>query len=386
MAATSPSQLHHSANESENRAYLFGPLVDFLLLGGGSLVALVAVRLLLGGGEYAVSTSLAATIALSNFINHPHFAHSYQIFYSDFKAKIRSTNYPRELRLRYLAIGVYAPILIALYLAWTVWAGMPRLLGLAANTMFFLVGWHYVKQGYGMAMVDAALKKRFYNDQEKKWLLLNAYATWIFSWITINYLLGSAPRKYFGLEYFTIPVPAPLLYLSAACTTVIAFKLIKTLSQRKRPFAWNGLIAYGTSIYAWLLVRDPIVLLWVPLFHSLQYLAVVWRFQLNKSRTTKSNFLGHPVGFRTRIFAFAACGVVLGYVGFWLAPGWMNEAIPYDKDLFGPSLFFFIFWIFINVHHYLIDTVMWRKGNPDVARHIFGARTTQSQPCEPQPS
>lgn len=30
-----------------------------------------------------------------------------------------------------------------------------------------------------------------------------------------------------------------------------------------------------------------------------------------------------------------------------------------------------LFWVFINVHHYLLDTVMWRKGNPDVKRHLF---------------
>lgn len=377
MSATRPIEMHQSTNEASNRAYLYSPLVDFLLLGGGSLIALMAIRLFLGDGEPAAATSLAATIALSNFINHPHFAHSYQIFYSDFRAKIRSADYPIELRIRYLAIGVYAPILIALYLAWTVWAGMPRLLGLAANAMFFLVGWHYVKQGYGMAMVDAALKKRFYSDVEKNWLLLNAYTTWIFSWIAINYFLGTTPKQYLGLEYFTIPVPAPLVFLAAACAATTALRLTHALRQRKSNLAWNGLIAYGTSIYAWLLIRDPIVLLWVPLFHSLQYLAVVWRFQLNKSRTTRTTLLGQEVGFRTRIFAFAALGIVLGYVGFWLAPGWLNEVVPYDKNLFGPSLFFFLFWIFINVHHYLIDTVMWRKGNPDVARHIFGARGNQ---------
>jgi hypothetical protein len=29
-------------------------------------------------------------------------------------------------------------------------------------------------------------------------------------------------------------------------------------------------------------------------------------------------------------------------------------------------------WLFINIHHYLLDNVMWRKGNPSVAKHLFG--------------
>jgi len=28
-------------------------------------------------------------------------------------------------------------------------------------------------------------------------------------------------------------------------------------------------------------------------------------------------------------------------------------------------------WVFINIHHYLLDNVMWRKGNPDVGHHLF---------------
>ena len=28
--------------------------------------------------------------------------------------------------------------------------------------------------------------------------------------------------------------------------------------------------------------------------------------------------------------------------------------------------------IFIDIHHYFLDNVMWRKDNPDVSRHLFG--------------
>jgi len=127
--------------------------------------------------------------------------------------------------------------------------------------------------------------------------------------------------------------------------------------------------AYFVSLYAWLLVRDPIVLLWIPLFHSLQYLAVVWRFQSNKLRQTPSAARPH-----VRLALFIVAGTALGYAGFWALPNWLDANVPYDRTLFGNSLFFFACWIFINVHHYLLDTVMWRKGNPDVARYLFHAR------------
>lgn len=90
--------------------YLYGPAIDFLLLGGGSLLALLALRFWLGDGETATTTSLALTLALANLINHPHFAHSYQIFYSGYRAKLLSQDYAPSLRLRYLLTGIAAPI------------------------------------------------------------------------------------------------------------------------------------------------------------------------------------------------------------------------------------------------------------------------------------
>ena len=45
----------------------------------------------------------------------------------------------------------------------------------------------------------------------------------------------------------------------------------------------NGLLAYVAAVYVWLAVSrfDPVLLFVIPFFHSLQYLAVVWRYQLN---------------------------------------------------------------------------------------------------------
>ena len=40
--------------------------------------------------------------------------------------------------------------------------GNPRLLGYAANAMAFTVGWHYVKQGYGVIAVLSAIRRIYY--------------------------------------------------------------------------------------------------------------------------------------------------------------------------------------------------------------------------------
>src|SRR5690606_33925533 len=79
-------------------------------------------------------------------------------------------------------------------------------LGLAVNLMFLLVGWHYAKQGYGIAILDSVLKRRFYDAGDKRALLLHAYACWALSWLAANRYAAS--YDFWGLRYVTFQVPA----------------------------------------------------------------------------------------------------------------------------------------------------------------------------------
>lgn len=68
---------------------------------------------------------------------------------------------------------------------------------------------------------------------------------------------------------------------------------------------------------------------------------------------------------------FVVLGVILGAFGFWAIPIFLKEVVTYDADVFGARMFMFIFAIFINVHHYFLDNVIWRRGNPDMRRYLF---------------
>jgi hypothetical protein len=122
----------------------------------------------------------------------------------------------------------------------------------------------------------------------------------------------------------------------------------------------------------------------VPTFHSLQYLAVVWRYQLNagsQPRVAAPLLLNRvlPAGTWTNLAIFIAIGVVLGFLGFMGVPRFIDSVLPYDRSVFGPSLFLFMFYIFINIHHYFLDNVMWRRGNPDVQQYIFAPPNTAAR-------
>ncbi|AZO23721.1 MAG: hypothetical protein E5W38_12630 [Mesorhizobium sp.] len=360
--------------------YLFGPVADFLMLGGGAFVILPVLLLVPLEYEGLVAATM---VVVAYLVNYPHFAHSYQIFYRNFGRKVSGNGYDRSLQLRYIFAGIVVPVIMGAFFAYGAATANTRLLGYAANAMFFFVGWHYVKQGYGMLMVDAVLKRKFFDGRDKKVLLVNSYAVWILAWLQTNTAVTQG--KYYGLEYYTFAAPAWItniaLLVAVASTAVTILMLINRWRRNGRALPYNGIVAYVASLYLWILIAriNPLWLLVVPALHSLQYLAVVWRYQTNVERDGP-DAVGYPqlkilsvVGplYRLRVLGFIVGGAALGYLGFWLIPMAMTALIPYDRQVLGSSLFFFIVLIFINVHHYFLDNVMWRRGNPEVSRYLF---------------
>lgn len=363
--------------------YLFHPITDFLCLGGLSLIVLpLLLALPPMDGFYAQVASVS--LILNYVLNQPHFAHSYQLFYVNFGQKAFGPDYGRLLRARYVVAGIIVPAGLIVFFIVSIAIGDPRMLGYGGNIMLFLVGWHYVKQGYGILIVDSVLKRRFFTRAEKKVFLFNAYACWILYWLLLNWMF--AEHNLWGLSYYTFAIPTSLVYAAAgvtALTTVMMlYMFLKIRVSQKNSLPFNGVVAYFATLYGWVLIGflHPLLLLMVPAFHALQYLAVVWRYQLNLDRARPdaaekpnlkllARFV--PSKALARFSGFAAAGFVLGYIGFHGAPMLLTSVISYDPEIFGSMMIFFIFWTFFNVHHYFLDNVIWRRGNPDVQKHLF---------------
>jgi len=372
--------------------YLFGPVFDFVTLGGLSVFVCGAIAILLPKGIPSTQQAVLVTL-LMTVINQPHFAHSYQMFYRNYREKAFGASYPAALRLRYVIAGVIVPTVLVGFLGGASLAGNVRLLAYGANAMFFLVGWHYVKQGYGIMIVDSVQKRIMFSDNAKTILRANGYASWMVAWLAINHAIAGR-NFYITLNYFSLPVPTWIYQSAIAVLTVTSLATASVLVRRwreaQRQLPWNGVIAYLTTLYLWVIfVRiNPLVLAVVPTFHSLQYLAVVWRYQLNAGAQTANQAAPSQLArfLPTKLGSFAvfiAVGIVLGFLGFYGVPRSIDAILPYDKHLFGPSLFLFSFYIFINIHHYFLDNVMWRRGNPDVQQYIFkrpGAVATAQSP------
>ena len=362
--------------------YFFGPVVDFLLLGGSSLLLLPLAILLPDSSKTGVGVVMTA---LALLINHPHFAHSYQLFYRDFQAKGFGQVLNQGLRKRYLLAGIVVPVLLGCFMAGTLTAGDVSVLGAAGNAMAFFVGWHYVKQGYGMLIVDGVLKRQFFTPTERNVLLANAYAVWALTWISLN--VGGSGGKLFGIDYYVLNVPDVLQTVASVVTAATSVGVLAVFARKwhTKPAAMpvSGVAAYLVTLYLWMtFVRiDPIWLLIVPALHSMQYLIVVYRYESNRQLARDDAYepaapgvgkLGR-VKYRRRLLSFAGGGIGLGLLGFWLVPLALEVVVPSASFGAGAAVFLFSFWVFINVHHYFIDNVIWRSENPDVKRFLFEA-------------
>ena len=365
-------------DKATDERHLFGPVIDFMGLGGLSVLVLIALCLV--GNPEAFQPKLAVFfLVVADIVNHPHFAHSYQIFYRDFRRKIGPAT-AMTLRWRYWVAGIIAPIAIVAFYAITLSIGDVTWIGYLLNVMFFLVGWHYVKQGYGMLSVDSVLKKKFFSESEKKLLLHNAYAGWAFSYVYANRVLSE--RTMFGISDFTFDIPEPVFWITLVIMVGFGVMTARMFGQRVRAgkgLPHTGVMAYLTSIYLWqIAIRfNPLFVIVIPAFHSLQYMMVVSRFQINVETENVSNGRGALLTRLCRnaplagLIQFYVIGACLGFLAFWALPGLVTGLTEGEASGFPVGWAFAMFWIFVNVHHYLLDNVMWRKGNPDVAKHLF---------------
>jgi hypothetical protein len=149
-------------SQAKNNSYILSPEIDFLFVGGIGLISLIAIVVFVPteGPQFLKIVSYLYTISF--FINYPHFAFSYQLLYCGFTKKISDHSLPRIYRLRLWNAGIFVPAILFVLLGIAYINGSRIILGYMASAMFLFVGWHYVKQGYGMLVVLSAKKGYFF--------------------------------------------------------------------------------------------------------------------------------------------------------------------------------------------------------------------------------
>jgi len=356
-------------------------LVEFLMVGG--LTPLLfplswALREAFGLSEAEYWTGFTFFYA-AHLINDPHFSVTYLLFYEDGRARAFGGRFSRWQRARYLAAGIGVPLLVGGWAIGCLWTQSAFGLGLMIQLMFLLVGWHYVKQGFGVMVVLSARRGVRYSKRERLALLAHCYAGWAYAWASPFDPGHEAVEK--GVFYSTFAHPGwlePLTLTVFAASTVwlVAELAAKTLRDGRLPplAPLTGLLC---AVWAWSVFSqvDPLVRYAVPALHGLQYLYFVWLLKGNEARERE----GPPhfeTSARTRLVILVASALALGLFLFDLAPMGLDDYFApgagQTRDLaLGATPYFAALYCFVNIHHYAMDAVIWRRDNPQT-RYLRG--------------
>ena len=304
---------------------------------------------------------------LSFICNFPHFLISYQFLYIDNRNKILKD-------WRCFIAGIVVPILLIGYTFYYVSISAVTSLGYLANTMFFLVGWHYVKQIIGCVLVSSALQNFYFTKFERSTLLIHALSIWFISYLNNNLLITQYME--YGISYHTFAFPSEIMkIIYGVC--IISFllltsQLVYKFFQTKKWLPLNSLVAFFT-LHAWHipLLYHPSYLYMIPFFHSLQYLLFSFAYVKNRFRSSTSDSLQKRKQLTKGAGLYILTCFITGALFFHFIPLFLDQTVVYNTKIFGVSLFMFAFHIFLNIHHYFIDFAIWRRSNANIRKYIF---------------
>jgi hypothetical protein len=367
---------------------------DFWLLGGASLLAWVVMFGTQGfRAAWAIDQHFknltVTTASLSLLVNYPHFLISYKLAYSRGRAFV-TTHWWQLLVVPALLIATFAyayayyevpvsqlPIfslasrdLGGLGANARVFSG-PRLgdllFGLTFNVMIFTVGWHYTKQVFGCMMVYAYFDKYKFTASQRTLTKYALLSIWWLNFVSAN--AAGAQNNFSQFKYYAFDLPDILVPITTLLVyggfVLVAYAVFwKNYRERGQAPGVNMVVPF-LSLYVWWLPitrQYEFYFLLTPFFHSLQYLAFVYKME-----DTRLRGLRHPE-VRGTILAFSI--VVAGWLAFEFVPNEIDTAL----GTFNSWQMFFFFtsaMLFINIHHYFIDNVLWRFKDPEIQKYLL---------------
>jgi hypothetical protein len=348
-------------------------VAEFLLVGGATpflfpLAYLVRRALGLDSAELAVGFTM---FYAAHVINDPHFAVTYVLFYRRARERMFGTVFSKAQRIRYFTAGVVAPLALA---AWGISALATKSavsLGLMIQLMFFLVGWHYVKQGFGILTVLGARRGVRFDRNERLAILAHCFAGWAYAWASPADPGKEVEEK--GVVYTTIS-HAPWLerlthVVFLGTIAPLVWVLVRKRLREGRLPIFAPLVGLLSSVWIWSVYSsiDPLVVYVIPALHSVQYLYIVWLLEGAKARQRE----GPPwfeTSARVRIGILVASSLGLGWLLFHGAPTALDDLFHSRRSArtdIGATPYFAALFTFVNVHHYFMDNVIWRRENPD---------------------
>jgi len=335
------------AGYQANRICLVNPWCDFLLAGGIS--AIVFVLFLFVG--HAFSKGLLEWLALFTlwFANWPHFSVTLHRLY-----------HSRTSRVEYSFASWGLPFLMvfALFLAFE----FPDVVAPALAKLYLLWSpYHYSAQTFGVSILYARRAGLRVTPFERTSIALFAHACAAVAVVRTETKVWE--NHFFALTIKSLELPSwflPISYLVMGLGSL--FVIISLGRWWKRSlcgFPWLAIVPLMTQL-SWSFVQPvPGFELFIPLFHSVQYLFVAGFMHLAEESPSRINER-NPKWCVWEILRWVRQNLVGGAILFWGVPT-LSSLMGFRYDLAKP-----IIWTAINLHHFIVDGIIWKMRKPSV--------------------
>lgn len=340
---------------------IFSPFLDFVILGGVSILCFAVLQTmeLLTPFMRADDRIMQMVFVFGLLINQPHYSATYYRVYSSLsEAK------------RYPIVAFWMPLVLGLILVGCFFSPT----GIApwyCKAYFLTVAYHYSGQSYGVALIFAHKAGIAVNRVLKLCLGIPIYASGLL------FLIGdeviSRHSEFSGVKMPMIGFTM-WMYLAAIFILVLGFfayiamNVALARDGKKLPLIVH-IVVLSQVIWFSIGLRLEIFVLFVPLFHCMQYLLVTTYFRFQELvRGGQLSPAPSTVGFlkSTFFWRYYIWLIVVGALMFNLIPhalSWMNVCTV--------SFGFAVIYSFINLHHFLLDGEIWKLRKPDVGKALI---------------
>ena len=314
---------------------------------------IVFVPLLLSGRSDLLLIGAGAQAWLATVINMPHFLASYRMVYRS-----------RESILQHRWASIYVPSILLVAVFAAIWEAQFSTVGviILISVASAYLAWHYTGQVWGMMASYAYLGGTGFDRSERTLIRtsLRILLAWHVTWFLYTQLRN--------------PAAVRPLYLLVSAGTLVAFLLgaagIARMRRRtgKLPPA-RALVAW-VAIFTWyaVMARDPKAIFWIQIAHALQYLAFPIRVEINRTAAAPEQSHGRVV---VHMLLYGAVLLALSIIVAQVVPGRAMDAVA---NVFGEQpgrVTPVLILMFLNIHHYFTDGVIWKVSNPAVRAELF---------------
>ena len=312
---------------------LFHPVVDFLFLGGWSIVVMILCFLL----PLKQASFFYFFFTVGWFINGPHFAATFHKVYSD------------RTFLKSSWVSAFLLPVLGLIVIGFVYLNQ-ELIQYYIKIYIYWSSYHYAGQTFGVTLL--LLKKNRVTSEARRYLYLSTLG--IACCGIILHELSPSYQFIFDVKMYSLVLPSYVFYVTQSLTGIFlglfVLHLVGPNSLSSADFPWLAMVPI-LSLYFWFLIgpKNELFYAFVPVAHSLQYLYVVW------VRRREQSFAPDEKNWSSLIWFFSIFLIAMGI--FRMLPIGINLLV--SEGVILSILIFFG----IQMHHFYLDGLIWKGGN-----------------------